>query len=494
MGEVFLAVAKGVNKRCVIKTIRGDLTGEKEFVGRFADEAKIMTRIHHPNIIRVFDAGKVGRDYYIAMEFVHGRDLGDVLDRAYERVETLPVQVGLYIAAQLLKGLDQVHNVKDENGRPMQLVHRDVSPQNVMVGFEGTVKLIDFGLARTDLLPSRTQGALAVGKYGYMPPEQARHETIDGRADVYSAGVMFFEVFTGDRLVDEQDQKTLWKRVLDPKHRHPREVLPSLPQAVDDLIMKAVRVKPEARFQSSQEMLEAVNKIRTSQSNNKNLTSYLKHLYPKVDFNEPPIPDFQEDLSAGTHQSIIFATSRDTMKSVFGRGELPIEGTQRFELTSIDEILKKHEDEPTTEDMDEPPTRIERLTRREKGRLRGAAPPEEPESNDIPDDEARTVMMLAPPGVASARSKNSTDLEIESLRKITALKDAFGSDTADDDNEATVSTNAGSHPPSPFPNATHAKKMGLLSKDARNQQALWSAIALMMIAGLVVALAFFFTE
>jgi serine/threonine-protein kinase len=221
MGEVFLAVVKGVNARCVIKTIRGDLTGDKEFVGRFADEAKIMVRIQHPNIIRVFDCGKVGNDYYIAMEYMHGRDLGDVLDRAYERGEPLPKELGLFIAKQLMSGLDYAHGLTDERGRLMKLVHRDISPQNVLIGFDGSIKLIDFGLARTELLPGRTQGALAVGKYGYMSPEQARHEKIDGRADIYSAGIMLFEVFTGDRLVDEQDQATLWHRILNPKHRKP---------------------------------------------------------------------------------------------------------------------------------------------------------------------------------------------------------------------------------------------------------------------------------
>ena len=155
MGEVMLAIAKGVNQRCVIKTIRGDLTGDEEFIGRFADEAKIMVRIVNPNIIRVFDAGKVDSDYYIAMEYVHGRDLGDVLDRAYERGEPLPLQLGLYITSKVLEGLEYAHKLTDEHGRHMGLVHRDISPQNVLIGFDGSVKLIDFGLARTDLLPAQ---------------------------------------------------------------------------------------------------------------------------------------------------------------------------------------------------------------------------------------------------------------------------------------------------------------------------------------------------
>jgi serine/threonine protein kinase len=341
MGEVMLAVPKGVSSRCVIKTIRGDLTGDEEFVGRFADEAKIMVRMTHDNIIRVFDAGKVDTDYYIAMEFVYGRDLGDVLDRAYERGEPMPMQLGLYVSSKLLDGLGYVHSLTDETGRHMGLVHRDISPQNGLIGFDGSVKLIDFGLARTDILPARTQGALAVGKYGYMSPEQARHERIDGRADIYSAGVMLFEVFTGDRLVDEQDQATLWQRVLQPKHRNPRSVVPGLPKDIDELIMTAVAVRPDDRYHDALDMKAFVEKIRSqSQSSKERFIEYLRVLYPKADFNPPPMPDLGS-LNEGQDKSIIIATSREAQRSVFGRGELAIEGTMQFDASELRAALKK---------------------------------------------------------------------------------------------------------------------------------------------------------
>lgn len=342
MGEVFLAQAKGVRQRCVIKTIRGDLTGDEEFVGRFADEAKIMVRISHNNIIRVFDAGKVDADYYIAMEYVHGRDLGDVLDRAYERGEPMPMELGLYVTANLLRGLDYAHGLTDEHGRHMGLVHRDISPQNVLIGFDGSVKLIDFGLARTDLLPARTQGALAVGKYGYMSPEQARHERIDGRADIYSTGVMLFEVFTGDRLVDEQDQATLWQRVLSPKHRPPRSVIPTLPREIDTLVMTAVGVRPEDRYQDAQEMLDFVETLRSGRDDREDFIRYLHRLYPKLDFSPPPVPDLADMSFDNTSEhSIIIATSREGALSVFGRGELPIEWTRQIDTAPARKTKRK---------------------------------------------------------------------------------------------------------------------------------------------------------
>ncbi len=335
MGEVFLALPFGVQKHCVIKTIRGDLTGDKEFVGRFADEAKIMIRIKHDNIIRVFDCGRVGSDYYIAMEYLYGRDLGDVLDRAYERGEAMPKDIGLYLTLQLLRGLEYAHSLKDEHGRPMRLVHRDISPQNVLVGFDGSLKLIDFGLARTDLLPGRTQGALAVGKYGYMSPEQARHERIDGRADIYSFGIMLFEVFTGDRLVDEQDQATLWQRVLSPKHRPPSAVLPELGPDFDELVMTAVAVRAEDRFQSAQDMARFVQqRMRTKPCTRERLIKYLRFLYPNTDFNAPGIPTFK-DIAEPSEKSMVIAMSEDGARSVFGRGELPVEWTMQFDAEAL---------------------------------------------------------------------------------------------------------------------------------------------------------------
>ncbi|MBX2812210.1 MAG: serine/threonine protein kinase [Myxococcales bacterium] len=343
MGEVYLAIVKQLQKRCVIKTIRGDLTGEEEFVGRFADEAKILVRAAHANIIRYFDAGKVAADYYIAMEHVHGRDLGDVLDRAYERGEPMPPDIGLFITQNLLEGLDYAHQMKDELGRPMGLVHRDISPQNVMIGFDGSIKLIDFGLARTDVLPNRTQGALAVGKYGYMSPEQARHESLDGRADIYSTGVMLFEVFTGDRLVDERDQATLWQRVLHPKHRNPRSVLPTLSADIDRLVMRAVAVKPRERFSSARAMADYVSQLRGPNSSKKDLLDYLRYLYPHLDFSAPPLPPL-DDLAEGVRQSVIFATSREGARSVFGRGELPIEGTMHINAADVRREIEKNED------------------------------------------------------------------------------------------------------------------------------------------------------
>lgn len=392
MGEVILAVARSVNQYCIVKTIRGDLNKEKEFIGRFADEAKIMLRMDHPNIVRVFDAGKVNDDYYMAMEYVHGRDLGDVLDRGIERGEVMPAPIGLYITEQLLLGLDCVHSLRDENGRPMGLVHRDISPQNTQIGFNGDIKLIDFGLARADLLPGHTQGALAIGKYGYMSPEQARHQPLDGRADLYSAGAMLFEVFTGDRLVDEQDQKTLWERVLNPNHRSPRTVLPSLAPEIERLIMTAVQTRPEGRFPSAREMLKYTRAIPGRRATREELVGYLRYLYPRVEFSPPTPPSFGP-LAKGTNESTTIATSGEAVLSIFGRGELAI--AWAGEAAATEDTPRSHvEYEPTTEDTDQLPEQPAGDSTSRRSWDEAGAAEHEP---DHRDDQARTVMMAAPP-------------------------------------------------------------------------------------------------
>lgn len=386
MGEVVLAILKGVNQYCTIKTIRGDLNQEREFIGRFADEAKIMIRMQHPNIIRVFDAGKVANDYYIAMEYVHGRDLGDVLDRAYERGEPMPPQIGIYISELLLEGLSCVHELTDESGRPMGLVHRDISPQNVLIGFDGAVKLIDFGLARSLVLPGHTQGALAIGKYGYMSPEQARHEPLDGRADLYSMGAMLFEVFTGDRLVDEQDQKTLWQRVLNPEHRSVREVLPGLPAEIEELVMTAVQTKPEDRFESARAMKRFLKGMRTQAATPAQVTRYLQYLYPKVDTRRPKPPRFEH--LAGNSETTNIVGSRAAVLSVFGRGELAIAWADK---AITDDVSK-----PSPKAL--PPASGSLWDEAAKAGRRKSQPIEEVQTEDLPHtlESAHTEIMTSP--------------------------------------------------------------------------------------------------
>jgi serine/threonine protein kinase/tetratricopeptide (TPR) repeat protein len=213
MAEVFKAKSYGVEgfeKILVIKRILPDLARSKDFVDMFVHEAKLAVRLSHANIVQVFDlgrapggdgAGQEGDAYYMAMEYVHGLDLATVLSRARRTQATLPVEMGAYVASEVAKGLDHAHRRRDEQSRPLGIVHRDVSPQNVLLSFEGEVKVTDFGIAKArgaiGQAPEDTHARKLQGKFGYMSPEQAMGESVDARSDIFSLGTVLYECIAG---------------------------------------------------------------------------------------------------------------------------------------------------------------------------------------------------------------------------------------------------------------------------------------------------------
>ena len=213
MGEVFLAKAVGVagfQKSVVIKKILPHLANDENFVRRFIDEARLVVTLSHANIVQVFDMGKEEGAYFIAMEFVDGVDLRVLLKICRNQQKPLPLNLALYVLAEVSAGLDYAHNRQGEDGKNLQIVHRDISPSNVMLSKDGAVKLVDFGVAKsTSRLNNSLSGSLR-GKVRYMSPEQANGETLTSASDVFSLGVMGYELLTGKRLFDgESDLKTL---------------------------------------------------------------------------------------------------------------------------------------------------------------------------------------------------------------------------------------------------------------------------------------------
>ena len=217
MGEVYLgkvSVAPGHERYCVLKKLRPELTKDQEYVRRFIDEARIVVQLHHPNIAHVFDVGRVGEEYYLAMEYVSGRDVRTVQDRSRDRDVALPVPTVLHLLCEVLEALDYAHRrTHPVTGEPLNLIHRDVSPQNVMVSFDGAVKLIDFGLASSKLKMERTQPNVVMGKMAYMAPEQARGEAIDSRVDLFAAGVLGYELLVGERYYEGMSAHEIWSVV-----------------------------------------------------------------------------------------------------------------------------------------------------------------------------------------------------------------------------------------------------------------------------------------
>jgi serine/threonine protein kinase len=215
MAEVFKAKTFGVEgfeRLLAVKRILPNIAEDEEFIAMFIDEAKIAVQLQHANIAQIFDLGKVEDSYFIALEYVPGKDLRSIFDRLRGRGEVMTIQQACHIIMQVCEGLDYAHNKRDAQGRELHLVHRDISPQNVLIGYDGEVKLIDFGIAKAAGKASKTQAGILKGKFGYMSPEQVRGLPIDRRSDIFSVGIVLYELLTNERLfVGESDFSTLEK-------------------------------------------------------------------------------------------------------------------------------------------------------------------------------------------------------------------------------------------------------------------------------------------
>jgi serine/threonine protein kinase len=257
MGELFLARAVGIegleiNRMCVIKTVRANLLQSSEFVERFLAEARVLTSLSHGNIVPVYDVGKVGSVFYIAMEYVAGKDLRQVLSRAAKDHKRIPLPLALFIAKELANGLAYAHRAKVQGIG--NLVHRDVSPHNALVSYEGEVKLIDFGLARgVHELASTSKEGVVMGKVCYLSPEQARAQPLDQRTDIYSAGLVLFELLTGEPFFNQPTIEEVLDHVATPDPETPSQRAPhaGITPEVDRICLHAIAPFREDRYRSA---------------------------------------------------------------------------------------------------------------------------------------------------------------------------------------------------------------------------------------------------
>ncbi len=251
MAEVFKAKTFGVEgfeRLLAVKRILPNIAEDEEFITMFIDEAKIAVQLQHANIAQIFDLGKVDDSFFIALEFVHGRDLRSIFDRMRSRGEVVPIPMACHMIMQVCEGLDYAHNKRDGQGRELHLVHRDISPQNVLIGYEGEVKLIDFGIAKAAGKASKTQAGILKGKFGYMSPEQVRGLPIDRRSDIFAVGIVLYELLTGERLfVGESDFSTL-EKVRNVEIMPPSSYNKKIPPELEKLVLKALARDPEDRY------------------------------------------------------------------------------------------------------------------------------------------------------------------------------------------------------------------------------------------------------
>lgn len=287
MAEVYCAtvrVAEGLTKRVVIKKIRKEFADQADFTRMFVDEAKIALLLNHANIVQVFDFGQVRGDFYLAMELVEGVDLMRLFHAVNSQGDAFPPVIAAYLGHQVCAGLSYAHRKKDEAGRPLDIVHRDVSPHNIMVTYDGQVKILDFGIARTkargpepDPLPAEraasgedTGEETIKGKVAYMSPEQALGQAVDARSDLYSLGVVLHELLTGELLFRDKDRLAALERVRSEPIPPVQSIAPHVPDELAAIVDRALARDPNDRFDSARAMRSA-------------LASYLHSADPVVD-------------------------------------------------------------------------------------------------------------------------------------------------------------------------------------------------------------------
>ena len=264
MGEVFLAREGGPAPRAVVvKKVLPNLVANRAFVGRFLDEAKVVVRLNHHNIARVFAMGDVDGEYFLSMEYVQGKTVSRMTKRLRDRKVDMPLGIALLIGERVCQGLQYAHDSKDENGNPLHLVHRDLSPANVCISYKGDIKIIDFGAAQSTLKEEQTAPRVVIGNLTYMAPEQAKKQIVDGRADIYSCGVMLWELLSWHALPQKGDPIERWRKAANPVWDAPSATMPSIPKDVDDVILRALKKEPKDRYSTATEFGEALKKLRT---------------------------------------------------------------------------------------------------------------------------------------------------------------------------------------------------------------------------------------
>jgi serine/threonine protein kinase len=283
MAEVYLALSgelQGYRTLLVVKRILPHLAQNRQFIGMFLDEARLAALLDHPNIVRIIEVGHDGEEYFLAMELVQGKPLSAVLRKAARERRPPSPALAAYIIAQAASGLGYAHALTDGDGRPLGVVHRDVSPQNVLLSFEGAVKMIDFGVARAFGRVAHTSPGGLKGKIEYMSPEQASAEEVDHRADVFALGVVLWEVLTGRRLYRRETELATMRAILDDPIPRPSEVA-DVPAELDAVVMRALRKRRDARFASAHEMAQALERFAFSNDGFSPLqvASYMKGLF-----------------------------------------------------------------------------------------------------------------------------------------------------------------------------------------------------------------------
>ncbi len=370
MAEIFLArQADGPDKKLVIKRIRPHLSRQTAFVKMFLNEAKLAAQLNHRNVVQIYDLGKIGESYFIAMEHIFGRDMRRIITKADGMGIPFPMIYALKIASSVCEGLYHAHQKHDLNGNPLNIVHRDVTPENVMVSFDGSVKILDFGIAKAaagNIAQSRA-GEIK-GKISYMSPEQCQGLPLDQRSDLFSLGTVLYEWITGYRLFTGDSEVAILKSITEGKIYSPSYFKADIPDAVESILMKALEKDREKRYQSAADLQADLDQFLADYDftpTSIHLANFLKQVFfdeleeAQARITLPPVeeestaprgpPELPEPRPGTSHTEI---TARTAMPRPPGDDATPIGGAgnervvnvtlSRNELEALEQLAKKN--------------------------------------------------------------------------------------------------------------------------------------------------------
>ena len=302
---------QGFEKLLAIKLILPHHATNEDFITMFIDEAKVAALLNHQNIVQIYDLGKIEDSYCIVMEYVRGKDLKSVISRGLKTLKRLSIEHACYITSALLGGLSYAHRKKDR-GQDLKIVHRDVSPQNVLISYEGEVKIVDFGIAKAATQSRETKVGLLKGKISYMSPEQARGKPLDMRSDIFSSGIVLYEMLTGKKLFQGDTDLNSLEKVREAKVEPlPTELNKSVPKELEAILLKSLALEPTDRYQTASEMDEALQSFMrmSGYSGGNYLSQYMSELFRD---------DIEEELreeEAWDHTLVSSILEQDTIAS-----------------------------------------------------------------------------------------------------------------------------------------------------------------------------------
>jgi serine/threonine protein kinase len=296
MARIYIARTTGIGsfeRHVVLKLITPERANDTTAVQMFLDEARLAASLNHQNVAQVFEVGEDGGIHYLAMEYVHGQDLRALLAKAGSQGTRVPLELALTVVAGAAAGLHHAHERRGPDGISLGIVHRDVSPSNIMIGYDGAVKLLDFGIAKATSRSVETQSGIIKGKFAYMAPEQCRGRDVDRRSDVFSLGIILYEISTQHRCFRADSDFDTMHRIVTGDVVRPTRLIQGYPQALEAIVMKALAVDNNQRYQSSHQLLEAIESFAVSAR--MSLSTMALGRFMRDMFGEQPEPWLQQN-------------------------------------------------------------------------------------------------------------------------------------------------------------------------------------------------------